>query len=78
MQQNVIAYVPKTMTLEDFLKKHPMSLVCLARLLGVDENTTRSWSCHRRKPQFQTFIHLAVIDERFIENPELREQFVKV
>lgn len=66
----------KAISVQEFLSKHPMSLSTLARILGVSEDAAKSWSCGRRSPLPQILTHLATIDERFTENPSLREKFV--
>jgi transcriptional regulator with XRE-family HTH domain len=75
MEQNV--YVVRALSLQDFLARHPMKHEDLARLLGVCVDAVNSWSCGRRSPRPQVLTHLATLDERFRENPLLRERFVK-
>ncbi|MDF5729840.1 MAG: hypothetical protein PUP92_17970 [Rhizonema sp. PD38] len=71
-------YVVKALSLEEFLSRHPMPLATLSRLLGVSEDAARSWSCGRRNPLPQILTHLATLDEKLRENPELREQIVRI
>lgn len=71
-------YVVKALSLEEFLSLHPMPLSTLSRLLGVSDDTAKSWSCGRRNPLPQVLTHLATLDARFKENPVIREQFVRV
>lgn len=76
MEQNV-TYNVQVLSLQDFLAKHPMRHEDLARLLGVCVDAVNSWSCGRRNPRPQILTHLATLDERFSENPPMRERFVK-
>ncbi|MCC5609724.1 hypothetical protein LC612_23845 [Nostoc sp. CHAB 5834] len=76
MEQNGI-YIIKALSVQDFLTQHPMKHEDLARLLGVCVDAVNSWSCGRRNPRSQILTHLATLDERFRENPPLREKFVK-
>jgi hypothetical protein len=77
MEQNV-TYVIKALSVQEFLANHPMPLSTLSRLMGVSEDSVKSWSCGRRNPLPQVLTHLATLDERFKENPLLRAKFVKV
>lgn len=65
------------LSVDEFLSKHPMPLATLARLIGASEDAVRSWSCGRRNPLPQVLTHLATLDERFEENPNLRAQIIK-
>ncbi|MCC5667778.1 hypothetical protein LC653_28845 [Nostoc sp. CHAB 5784] len=76
MEQNS-DFIVKALSLQDFLIKHPMKHEDLARLLGVCVDAVNSWSCGRRTPRPQILTHLATLDERFIENPLMREKFIK-
>ena len=70
-------YIGQTISLDEFLSRHPMSLDTLARLLGVSRDAASSWSCGRRKPLNQILTHLATLDEKLTLNPELRNALLK-
>jgi predicted transcriptional regulator len=65
-------------TLHDFFGKHPMYQKTLAQLLGVSQSAVEKWSSGDRPLTQRTLNQLNTLHERFTQNLEVRERYVRI